>query len=261
MAGGKRKRNTPSDKPKKPPTSYLIFCSRKREEVKESVKGEHDSGQKTTTLLSQMWQNLPEEERKMYEKWANVEKIRHQKELAVYYETHPLSSSSEDERKKKKKKSTRKPAASAYVIFGRNVRSQIRTTHPNASFADIGRIIGERWRALTDAERKPYHQQAAEDKHRVGLELAEDERRERTLASSFASHPSSSTAANQHWQDRPSSTNDNEDEDDDEISSSSDDTHDHRGQPQQQNEDDDDDDEEEDGGEQSKSESENQPTT
>lgn len=48
----------------------------------------------------------------------------------------------------------KKPSApSAYIIFCKEERNGIVATNPEASFGEIGKLLGEKWKSLSDTEK------------------------------------------------------------------------------------------------------------
>ena len=79
-------------------------------------------------------------------------------------------------KKKRKKKLPRdedlpKRSAGAYVFFTNEFRPTIWKENPDLKFVEIGRILGERWRALTPKEKEPYEEKATLDKARYQKEM------------------------------------------------------------------------------------------
>ena len=58
------------------------------------------------------------------------------------------------EKEKEKPKPKRKP--NAYMNFVKKMRPEVVKENPDLSFTDIGKRMGEMWRALTDDEKKKY---------------------------------------------------------------------------------------------------------
>ncbi|KAJ7260931.1 high mobility group box domain-containing protein [Mycena haematopus] len=71
----------------------------------------------------------------------------------------------------KKDPNAPKRALSAYMFFSQDWRERIKTENPDASFGEVGKLLGAKWKELDDEERKPYVDQATKDKVR-----AEDEK-------------------------------------------------------------------------------------
>ncbi|KAF9264531.1 hypothetical protein L218DRAFT_958238 [Marasmius fiardii PR-910] len=73
--------------------------------------------------------------------------------------------------KAKKDPKAPKRALSAYMFFSQDWRERIKSENPDASFGEVGKLLGAKWKELDDDEKKPYIEQAAKDKER-----AEDEK-------------------------------------------------------------------------------------
>ncbi|KAK2037133.1 HMG box protein [Colletotrichum somersetense] len=59
-----------------------------------------------------------------------------------------------------------KRGLSAYMFFANEQRENVREENPGISFGQVGKILGERWKALNDKQRAPYEAKAATDKKR-----------------------------------------------------------------------------------------------
>lgn len=68
--------------------------------------------------------------------------------------------------KKKKDPNAPKRAQSAFMYFSNDQRDKVKADNPGISFGDVGKMLGERWKALTDAEKVKYNDMAANDKTR-----------------------------------------------------------------------------------------------
>ncbi|KAJ7830502.1 high mobility group box domain-containing protein [Mycena olivaceomarginata] len=66
--------------------------------------------------------------------------------------------------KKEKDPNAPKRALSAYMFFSSNWRERIKNENPDASFGEVGKLLGAKWKELDDEERKLYVEQAAKDK-------------------------------------------------------------------------------------------------
>lgn len=56
--------------------------------------------------------------------------------------------------KKKKDPNAPKRPLSAFMYYSQKQRPNVKKENPNASFADVARILGEQWKALTASEKK-----------------------------------------------------------------------------------------------------------
>jgi len=66
----------------------------------------------------------------------------------------------------KKDPNAPKRGLSAYMFFANEQRENVREENPGVSFGQVGKILGERWKALSDKQRAPYEAKAAADKKR-----------------------------------------------------------------------------------------------
>jgi structure-specific recognition protein 1 len=56
---------------------------------------------------------------------------------------------------------------SAFMFFSNAQREKVKADNPGIAFGEVGRKLGELWRAATAEEKKEYDEQAAADKVRV----------------------------------------------------------------------------------------------
>ncbi|THV44022.1 hypothetical protein BGAL_0761g00010 [Botrytis galanthina] len=74
--------------------------------------------------------------------------------------------------KKKKDPNAPKRGLSAYMFFANEQRDNVREENPGISFGQVGKVLGERWKALNEKQRTPYEESAAKDKKRYEEEKA-----------------------------------------------------------------------------------------
>lgn len=72
-------------------------------------------------------------------------------------------------KRKKKQKTGPKRPLSSYMCFVKAERDNIVKENPDAKFKEISKIMGDKWKSLTD--KSPYEAMAAEDKQRYQREL------------------------------------------------------------------------------------------
>ncbi|ODV93063.1 hypothetical protein PACTADRAFT_184821 [Pachysolen tannophilus NRRL Y-2460] len=75
--------------------------------------------------------------------------------------------------KKKKDPNAPKRSLSAYMFFANETRDIVRAENPGIAFGQVGKVLGERWKALSDDQKKPFEDKAEADKKRYELEKAE----------------------------------------------------------------------------------------
>jgi len=67
----------------------------------------------------------------------------------------------------------RKRPQTAYFLFCAKHRAEVVASHPKEGLGSIAKILGRKWTALTDAEKKPFYEEAAAAKALYQKELAE----------------------------------------------------------------------------------------
>ncbi|KIW12515.1 non-histone chromosomal protein 6 [Exophiala spinifera] len=74
--------------------------------------------------------------------------------------------------KKKKDPNAPKRGLSAYMFFANEQRENVREENPGISFGQVGKVLGDKWKALSEKQREPYEKKAAADKKRYEDEKA-----------------------------------------------------------------------------------------
>ncbi|KAJ1735832.1 Non-histone chromosomal protein 6 [Coemansia biformis] len=75
-------------------------------------------------------------------------------------------------RRAKKDASAPKRPLAAYMFFSQAKRPTVQKENPNATFGEIGRLLGDMWKSMDDKAKKPYQELAAKDKVRYEAEKA-----------------------------------------------------------------------------------------
>jgi hypothetical protein len=58
----------------------------------------------------------------------------------------------------------------AYMFFCQAHRAQLKRDYPNASFGELGALLGQKWRAMSESQKASYREQARGDKQRYEVE-------------------------------------------------------------------------------------------
>ncbi|KAK9467746.1 high mobility group box domain-containing protein [Lipomyces arxii] len=74
--------------------------------------------------------------------------------------------------RRKKDPNAPKRSLSAYMFFANEQRETVRSENPGIAFGQVGKVLGERWKALNSKEKIPYETRAAQDKKRYEEEKA-----------------------------------------------------------------------------------------
>lgn len=75
--------------------------------------------------------------------------------------------------RKKKDPDAPKRSLSAYMFFANENRDIIRAENPGIAFGQVGKLLGEKWKAMGAEEKTPYETKAEADKKRYEKEKAE----------------------------------------------------------------------------------------
>lgn len=164
--------------PKRNLSAYLLYQNAMREQFKRENPG-MTFGQ-LAKYTSHMYKNLTLEEKETWEARAQQDKARYDTEIAMYVPPPGHDSRGvliDDQRPRKRtKRAPKDPAApkrasGAYVFFTNEMRPRVLLEYPGIRFIELGKVLGERWRALSPIEKKRYEDMAAEDKVRFQLEM------------------------------------------------------------------------------------------
>eukprot|EP00934_Nitzschia_sp_Nitz4_P007949 Nitzschia sp. Nitz4//scaffold2_size372955//188557//189679//NITZ4_000428-RA/size372955-snap-gene-0.32-mRNA-1//1//CDS//3329546793//7939//frame0 len=155
------------NKPKRAMSAYFLFSQAMRETVKaenpEAAFGE------IARLLSAKYKALSDKELKKWTKKAEADKLRYQEEMKDYV---PMEEPGGKRKKAKKDPNAPKRNMSAYFLFSLEERPRVKESNPEADFAQVARIISQRFKELSASERKIWDKKAAEDKERYQREKA-----------------------------------------------------------------------------------------
>ena len=103
---------------------------------------------------------------------ASQDKERFETETAAYNHPDAVAArekeAAEPKKKKKKKREAGEPkgAKGAYIIFSTANREAVKTDNPDAKQTELSVLLGEKWKALGEEEKKSYEEAAAQDKER-----------------------------------------------------------------------------------------------
>ncbi|KAL7754267.1 Non-histone chromosomal protein 6 [Sorochytrium milnesiophthora] len=82
------------------------------------------------------------------------------------------ASPKEDARKRKKKDpNAPKRPSTAFFVFSADKRNEVKQANPGATVGTIAKVLGDMWKKLTEEEKKPYNERAAQDKVRYEQDM------------------------------------------------------------------------------------------
>jgi len=145
-------------KPKRNRSAFIIFSSEMRAKLRTEHKEKLNSNE-MMVKLAELWKNLGEDEKKKYYDQAESEKVRYNTELSNFYQQNPF----EVIQNKTKKNHIKKPC-SAYAIYLKETKKDIKAENPDLKMADILKVVAEKWKKLTDSERIIFQKKALVEK-------------------------------------------------------------------------------------------------
>ena len=141
----KKKKARDSRCPKRALSAFFLYMKANRAEFKSSRP---DMLAKDIAQgLGKAWNELDKKKRRPYEKEAKALKKLYLKDKAVYD-------------KIKKKEARPKRPMSSYLCFCNATRPSIKAESPDLSMTDIAKVLGQRWKAVAQKDRKKYVKQA-----------------------------------------------------------------------------------------------------
>merc|ERR1712098_143675 len=158
-------------------TGFFRFAQsiRKYVEAETGLKGI-----KVTPMLAQRWRELSEEEKNVYNSEFKEEMAEWKKQYQAYKETDSYKEFQVEKKAKKMKakkpkdKNAPKRPCSSYILFGNDVRDQVRSQMGSeATFGQIGAKISQMWNESDDQEKMYYQDKAAAAKAQYAQTLAE----------------------------------------------------------------------------------------
>ncbi|KAL7567414.1 hypothetical protein ACA910_021377 [Epithemia clementina (nom. ined.)] len=158
--------------PKKAQSAYILYASKMRSKIKEDNP---DAGfGDLTKLVSEKFKSLSPEERKKWDDRAEQDKQRYKTEMAAYQPPDDGSGDDDDEPQKKKNKkdpNAPKRGKSSYFYFADAMRDKVKEDNPDASFSELGKLLGAEWKKLSSQEKAKYEKLADTDKQRYKKEM------------------------------------------------------------------------------------------
>lgn len=129
---------------------YIAFSMDERKKiVAENPSLKSDIG-KVAKMVGERWRKLSDGEKAKFKGRAGKKSTRKAKKVVEVDEGEVEVKKG----KKAKRKGTRK--LSGYMKFVQSERKNVISSNPNMAFGAVGKELGKRWGALSDAEKKSY---------------------------------------------------------------------------------------------------------
>jgi hypothetical protein len=173
----KDKKDPTSDEPKKPKSSYIIFCSAERDAIVDANPGvEH---KEVTSLLGQRWKEIQANNKDLFQKYvdeAAKEKAEYEEKMKAYRILHNIPEKIEKVKKPKVVKPEK--AMSPFYYYLKDMESEVAEANPGMKKKDIHEKIKADWKELKDEK---------DDIVKKYKKIAKDKRNDLTLTTTSIS--------------------------------------------------------------------------
>ena len=156
----RRRRKKDVNHPKRPKTAFMFFSIAARPQVLEDIPG--ISFTEIGSEIGRRWGELDENEKVQYVQAAEQDAARYHKAMQTY-DKPPVEYI---KGKRRKDPNAPKRAMSAYLYYCEDYRQMVRNENPDKTIAEVAKILGEMWRALSDDDKAPYQEKATRDRDR-----------------------------------------------------------------------------------------------
>lgn len=120
-------------------------------------------------LVSEAWRELAPEEKAKWEAEAQKDKARYEVEKAMYKGPWKIPAN----KRAPKDPSAPKRPMSAFLSYSNKLRASLKKQNPNATNADLSKMLSITWKQLSDEERKKFMDEEAELRAKYKVEMAE----------------------------------------------------------------------------------------
>jgi HMG (high mobility group) box len=198
--GGPKYKKAP-DAPKRFKSAFIIFSAEKHKEIKDNLIQQgrtekvgyiesllsvvcihsinsHPFGSmnlhftlQTTDiakLVSEAWREMPPDEKENWEKKARKDKARYEVEKSMYKGPWKVPAN----KRTPKDPSAPKRPMSAFLAFSNKRRAGLKREHPEATNADLSKMLSKTWREAPDELRKKYMDEEAGLRATYKIEVA-----------------------------------------------------------------------------------------
>ena len=146
LPGNKQSKMDPNA-PKRPPTAFRLYANDNRQKLKESHP--HYSIAQLAITLGKEWRTLPAKDKAPYEALANRKRQKYLKAKKEY-----------DDKEAANAPPKRPPTG--FNCYASQRLPQLQKRMKGKTVAHIARVLGQEWKAMSEARKKPYLQKARE---------------------------------------------------------------------------------------------------
>jgi len=168
-------------KPKRNRSAFILFSIDIREKIKPKELDELNPNDKFVRI-AQLWKEISEEERKVYEQRAKQEKERYTNELTDFCKIFP------SEPIQRPRNHIKKPC-NAYGYYLKDIKESIRKENPELRMCEVLRIVGERWKKLSPEDKIVFEERAEASRKIFKAEVSKQMEATKKLKLSNGSSP------------------------------------------------------------------------
>jgi len=148
--------------PKRATTAYINFTQWYREELKKSGRAIPKIGDFGKECAGK-WNAMQEEDKKPFLEVAAKDRDRYKREMAVF---KPARDANKPKR-----------PGTAFMLFMGDFRKEMAGKEPEGGVAALAKLGGERWRNMTEEDKKPYVEKQNVEKQRYEVAMEEYRRK------------------------------------------------------------------------------------
>ena len=148
----KKKKAKDPNKPKRAMVAFMFFSIDQRPEVQKANPTLKIA--EISKILGEKWRGMSAAQKAKYDAKAAADKKRYEKEMKAYKPPYK----------------PKRPMV-AFMFFSIEQRPSVQEKNPSLGIADISKVLGAKWRGMSDAEKAPYEKKAQADKIRYEKEM------------------------------------------------------------------------------------------
>jgi len=178
--------------PKKAKSGYNYFMSETRTKLKE--ENPDATFGDLTRMVASAYKALDADDKERYESMARADKKRYVGEMDGY---SPKKGSKEDvmaknkkgakgKEKKEKDPNAPKGATTSFFYFMKDARVTAKKENPDMKASEMSKLLGEKFKNLSEEEKSKYERKAKKDKERYQLEMAAYTKKKNSKAAEVA---------------------------------------------------------------------------
>eukprot|EP00619_Florenciella_sp_RCC1007_P007257 CAMPEP_0205904098 /NCGR_PEP_ID=MMETSP1325-20131115/515_1 /ASSEMBLY_ACC=CAM_ASM_000708 /TAXON_ID=236786 /ORGANISM="Florenciella sp., Strain RCC1007" /LENGTH=197 /DNA_ID=CAMNT_0053269827 /DNA_START=19 /DNA_END=612 /DNA_ORIENTATION=- len=166
--GVKRKVKDPKA-PTRVRSAYQLWANDTRPELQAA--NPNASMGDISKLLGARWKETDEAVKSEWQRKSEEDKARFNKEMETY--VPPEGQGKGKKQKKAKDPNAPKRATTAYFFFLAEERPRTKAEVPGISVTELSKVVGAKWKQLSEEQKAPYEAKAEADKARYAAEKAQ----------------------------------------------------------------------------------------